>query len=168
VNRFFYVGRIWGRPVPYRLQTYRGRMTEDARSREWKKAARVQFQESISRPYLGPLRMIIVASWPLPKNRNTDAEGWGRTAKPDGSNILKAVEDAMNEIVFVDDQYLVRSEAVKVYTPAKAGSVTVFCGDPKSILWMDVERIVMASTLGKEITEEMLVALHKLAWPDLT
>lgn len=38
------------------------------------------------------------------------------TSKPDGSNMQKALEDAMNGIVFVDDSQIVRGFWTKIYS----------------------------------------------------
>ena len=68
-------------------------------------------------PFEGPLRMTVVftstvpASWSKKKKA---AARW-KTSKPDLSNLIKAVEDALNGCVFVDDAQIVEISARKIY-----------------------------------------------------
>lgn len=53
------------------------------------------------------------------------------TSKPDASNVLKAVEDACNEIVYPDDSHIVSLVVDKRFAPAPGVTVT--------IEWLDKE-----------------------------
>ncbi|MGN5479503.1 RusA family crossover junction endodeoxyribonuclease [Cupriavidus basilensis] len=64
-------------------------------------------------PLAGPLYveidivLAIPASWPKKRQALALAGRIGATKKPDASNILKAIEDGMNGVVFVDDSQIV-------------------------------------------------------------
>ena len=53
----------------------------------------------------------IPASWPQKRKM---AARW-HTSKPDGDNILKAIGDALNGIVWADDKQIARTSIAKVY-----------------------------------------------------
>ena len=72
-------------------------------------------------PFAGPLRLEIIATFPMPaswskKRRAQGAEGtlW-HTSRPDGDNILKAVGDGLNGVVWRDDACLASCEIGKRY-----------------------------------------------------
>lgn len=79
-------------------------------------------------PFQGPVRLGLLITFPLPKakraTRNRPAAHW-HTSKPDASNVLKAVEDAMNGIVYRDDSQIAEVSVSKVYDPAGRASVQV-------------------------------------------
>lgn len=52
------------------------------------------------------LHMPIPASWSTKKRNDAMAGGIIPTVKPDCSNVLKAVEDALNGIVYLDDKQI--------------------------------------------------------------
>lgn len=69
----------------------------------------------------GPVHLVVTATFPIPaswskKKRAQAATGnvW-HIAKPDGDNILKAVGDGLNSIVWKDDSRIVIAKLVKVY-----------------------------------------------------
>lgn len=70
-------------------------------------------------PLQGPVKLTLSIVFPLPKSkratRNRPAPTW-HTSKPDASNVLKAVEDAMNGIVYRDDSQVASASIVKVYS----------------------------------------------------
>lgn len=77
----------------------------------------------------GPLKMSlqifvdIPASWSAKKKAQALAGEILPTKKPDCSNIIKAIEDALNQVVYVDDVQLVRGEWDKRYR--ESAGVTV-------------------------------------------
>jgi Holliday junction resolvase RusA-like endonuclease len=79
-------------------------------------------------PFQGPVRIGLLISFPLPKSkratRNRPAAYW-HTSKPDASNILKAIEDAMNGIVYRDDSQIAEIAITKIYDQAGRASVLV-------------------------------------------
>lgn len=69
----------------------------------------------------GPVFLTITATFDIPKSRakkigSVMASGiaW-HTAKPDGDNILKAVGDGLNGIVWKDDSQVAFSKCMKMY-----------------------------------------------------
>lgn len=72
-------------------------------------------------PYEGPLVLSLRFRLPIPKSatkkaRELMASGQvAPTVKPDLSNALKAIEDAMNGIVYVDDVQIARGIQEKIY-----------------------------------------------------
>lgn len=77
-------------------------------------------------PHDGACRLLIVAyfAWPSSwSTRHREKEGPYKRSRPDGSNIQKSVEDAMNGIVFTDDARAADVRVMKLY--AEASSVVV-------------------------------------------
>lgn len=72
-------------------------------------------------PLAGPveilleLRMPIPVSWSKKKQVAASAGQVRATKKPDSGNVQKAIEDAMNEIVYVDDAQIVVTTVRKLY-----------------------------------------------------
>jgi len=80
-------------------------------------------------PFEGPLELTILAIYPwptsMPKKRRNAPGGYFKTTKPDGSNILKLVEDAMNGVVYVDDAQIANLQVQKQYGLTAMTRVTV-------------------------------------------
>lgn len=72
-------------------------------------------------PMEGPVSLSLRFRLPIPKSetkrvRAAMASGEiAPTTKPDLSNMVKAIEDGMNGVVFVDDSQVVRSFQTKIY-----------------------------------------------------
>lgn len=71
--------------------------------------------------FTGPLAMRIVATYKPPKSWSdkrrreaVDSHEWKLT-KPDADNVAKLVADALNGIVYADDNAITRLEVVKLY-----------------------------------------------------
>ena len=62
------------------------------------------------------LHMPIPASWSKKKQAMALIGSVWPTSKPDCSNVLKAVEDAMNGIVYLDDKQIVMLSVRKIYS----------------------------------------------------
>ncbi|MBU9175819.1 RusA family crossover junction endodeoxyribonuclease [Burkholderia gladioli] len=64
-------------------------------------------------PYAGPIRLIvniglpIPASWSLKRQAAAAAGEIGATKKPDADNVVKALKDGMNGVVYLDDGQVV-------------------------------------------------------------
>ncbi|KVU22297.1 endodeoxyribonuclease RusA [Burkholderia ubonensis] len=64
-------------------------------------------------PYVGPVRLVvhigvpIPASWSQKRQRAAAAGEIGATKKPDADNVVKALKDGMNGVVYVDDGQVV-------------------------------------------------------------
>lgn len=96
-----------------------------AKTRAWERDARhVARQEMFGRDLVaGAIELQIVAVFPVPQSwpnwkREAAAAGEvGHTTKPDGDNITKAVKDAFNGVVWLDDAQVVRTTIEKQYGP---------------------------------------------------
>jgi Holliday junction resolvase RusA-like endonuclease len=82
-------------------------------------------------PLEGPLSVSLRFRMPIPKSetkRVKAAMAAGEiapTTKPDLSNLMKAIEDGMNTIVFADDSQIVRSFVTKIYAEQPGVDVRV-------------------------------------------
>ncbi|KUZ78284.1 RusA family crossover junction endodeoxyribonuclease [Burkholderia ubonensis] len=76
-----------------------------------KMAARAAMRDA--QPYEGPVRLIVNIGLPIPtswsqKRQNAAAAGEiGATKKPDADNVVKALKDGMNGVVYADDGQVV-------------------------------------------------------------
>ncbi|WP_186121474.1 RusA family crossover junction endodeoxyribonuclease [Burkholderia gladioli] len=72
-------------------------------------------------PYTGPVRLVIYIAVPIPaswsRKRQAEAAAGeiGATKKPDEDNVVKALKDAMNGIVYLDDSQVVSNHIEKFY-----------------------------------------------------
>ncbi len=79
----------------------------------------------------GPLMLYATFNMPIPKSwskkkRNQAINGEIKhTAKPDLTNLLKTIEDGMNNIVYRDDSQLISISAVKRYDEIPGTIVTI-------------------------------------------
>ena len=68
-------------------------------------------------PIAGPVRLRIVAFFEMPKSwpkrKRAAMHGQFHAQKPDGANILKAIEDGLNGIAWGDDCQICDTRAVK-------------------------------------------------------
>jgi Holliday junction resolvase RusA-like endonuclease len=80
-------------------------------------------------PILLPVRVTIRCEYAPPKSwpkwRKTALMGKGKITKPDGDNIMKAICDALNGIVWRDDAQVVEWIGVKVYGPADSITIKI-------------------------------------------
>ncbi len=72
-------------------------------------------------PFAGPVTMRLIAyypippSWPQKRQLQALAGDVRPTVKPDLGNVVKSVEDALNQIVYRDDAQIVEQSLAKVY-----------------------------------------------------
>ena len=122
-----------------------GRVHKDKRTAAWEREFACLVNDRAPRhPMEGPIRLVVAFVMPRPKRlyRKKDPEGlvW-TTAKPDASNMLKAVEDALQPTWYKDDSQIVQVEAFKYYAE-KGGSprVEFWLGPadirPELAIWM--------------------------------
>lgn len=82
-------------------------------------------------PMQGAVELVLLLHMPVPaswsqKRRTAALSGQVRpTTKPDCSNVLKAVEDAMNGVVFVDDKQIADVTICKRYAATPQACVQV-------------------------------------------
>lgn len=90
-------------------------------------------------PLEGPLSVSMRFRMPIPKSASKRmkiamaAGEVAHTSKPDTSNMIKAVEDALNKVVFVDDSQIVRSFAQKGYAEKPGVDVHILALAPQEL-----------------------------------
>ncbi|WP_175689681.1 RusA family crossover junction endodeoxyribonuclease [Burkholderia anthina] len=73
-------------------------------------------------PFDGPVRFVVHIGAPIPtswsmKRQDAAAAGLiGATKKPDWSNVVKAIEDGLNGVAYVDDAQIIDAWVSKRYT----------------------------------------------------
>ena len=84
------------------------------------------FMDTVGRDHLvwtGPIILIIHCTFPRPKSKPKWWQAWKwipHTGRPDLSNIIKGVEDALNKLAWKDDAQIFRVAATKVYVVGDA------------------------------------------------
>jgi Holliday junction resolvase RusA-like endonuclease len=77
------------------------------------------------KPFTGPVELKITAYMPIPTSWSVKAKQEALaeiikpTVKPDGSNILKSIEDGLNGIAYIDDKQITLAQVEKKYGPAR-------------------------------------------------
>lgn len=85
----------------------------------------------IYRPFEGPLAVTVLvrvkptASTPKAIARSAIEKGWPAEGKPDADNVLKAILDGMNKVVFVDDAQVTDPAASKIYAAECGCDITI-------------------------------------------
>jgi len=109
-----------------------GRAYDTEKSRSYKEYVRlIAAQHAPEIPLEGPIVFMVDIYKPIPKNfsKKKTIEAENRvlrpTTKPDGSNYLKGLEDAMNGIIWRDDSQLVDIWVSKWYSTHPRVEITV-------------------------------------------
>jgi Holliday junction resolvase RusA-like endonuclease len=78
-------------------------------------------------PLAGPVSMDVRAVYLIPESwpKKRKAAAYWKASKPDSSNIVKILEDAMNTVVFDDDAQVAHLNVVKIYGPVAFVRVSV-------------------------------------------
>jgi Holliday junction resolvase RusA-like endonuclease len=106
-----------GRGRAFRLPTGQIRVHDPVKSRAWKGVAQVHYQEALraaalaAPAFLGPVEVHVLAVFTCPKGQYRKREPVARrpkATKPDAENVLKAVQDAGNGLLWVDDSQVAR------------------------------------------------------------
>lgn len=126
-----------GRAVPWKAPRVvrRGATVvgvKPAATASWQAVVRLAAAEAAagSEPMTGAVRLWLYVASDIPrswsKKKRADAlEGRLRpTSRPDLTNVLKAVEDACNGVLYLDDSQVVEHRTCRMYT-AGAPSVTI-------------------------------------------
>jgi Holliday junction resolvase RusA-like endonuclease len=127
---------VAGAPVPKgrARATKRGFMYTPARTRAYESHTRLAAQLAMNGkpPLAVPVRVEILAelpvprSWPVRRAAEAITGGIVPTSRPDADNYAKAILDAINGIVLVDDAQVVELRAVKKFGVAPKMVATVF------------------------------------------
>lgn len=106
------------------------RVIDPAKSRSWKGVATMFMQQArnaagVFAPMDGPLDVTVVATWLTLKSASKRNPPVFKTTRPDGDNVLKAVLDAGNGILWADDACCVRLTVEKRYGAVPSVEVAV-------------------------------------------
>jgi Holliday junction resolvase RusA-like endonuclease len=112
---------------------------KDPKSRKYEQSVAAVARAAMGEraPLEGPLSLSLRFRMPIPKSYSKGVRASmasGETApvsKPDLSNLVKAIEDGMNTIVFVDDSQIVRSFQTKIYAEQPGVDVRVEAYQPQ-------------------------------------
>jgi len=73
--------------------------------------------------------MTVYEYMPIPqsvsKRKQEDLDGDWHTKKPDASNVLKSVEDALNKLAYADDGQIAALHVYKIYSTQPRIEVTI-------------------------------------------
>jgi Holliday junction resolvase RusA-like endonuclease len=121
---------------PDKKQTRQGRRFLPPRARTWRKYAQdymieAAFAAGLPTPAFAagvPIHLTLIARWPMPISRHLKRSlrpGEWRTQRPDMKNVLTALEDAGNGLLWADDSQIVAFELYKVTREQSAPAETV-------------------------------------------
>lgn len=120
-----------GRPRAARIGGHT-RLYTDAKTLGYENLVRYLAAEAMkgAAPLDGPLRLVVTVSVVPPRSASFKKQqamimGMWPAKKPDLSNILKAIEDGMNGVVFHDDAQIVQIVARKAYSVLSRAEVSV-------------------------------------------
>lgn len=112
MHHFEYYGEVRGQMRP---RTGRFSVYKDKKDKEYERAIRDAYINSGGKHFGDkPLYLEIHAYRALPKSTPRYVESEPDIHKPDGSNILKSVEDALNGIAYDDDRQIVDARVIKM------------------------------------------------------
>lgn len=116
---------------------------KDPKSRVYEKSVAVVAKVAMGAapPFEGPLSVSLRFRMPIPKSETKRVKAAmvageiAPTTKPDISNLVKAIEDGMNGIVYRDDCQIVRNFNTKIYsaTPGVDVRVEAFAPQPSEV-----------------------------------
>lgn len=106
-HEFKIYGTVRGQGRP-RVDYNRRRTYKDKKDRQYEEKIKKSFINS-GGPHFGdkPLAMVVISHRELPKSKPKRITEEPDTLKPDASNILKAVEDALNKLAYYDDSQII-------------------------------------------------------------
>lgn len=110
-----------GRPRAFKMPNGAVRVYDPENSRDWKRTVLAQVLVfKPERPSAAALALSCAFTFPRPKSLPKRIVNHVR--RPDCSNLVKAIEDALNGVVYLDDSQIVKLEVTKTYgeTPGVA------------------------------------------------
>lgn len=106
-------GTVRGQGRP--RMTRSGIVYKDKKDRDFEKLIRAAYKESGGVNFgESPIKLTVVVYRKLPDSKPKRMVSEPDTYKPDASNILKAVEDALNGVAYKDDKQIVNAQCVKM------------------------------------------------------
>ena len=111
-----------GRPRAMRMGKKGIRMYTPAKTADYEAVCRTAAVRAMEgrAPLVGPLFVSFILHMPIPASLSMKKQvalvGKPHVKKPDSSNVLKAVEDALNGVVWHDDSQIAHLTAQKIYS----------------------------------------------------
>lgn len=108
-----------GRAVGFRRHdgTISARIFDPGKSRNWKATAQAHMRDAVAAPFRDPVRVHVTAIFTCPRSewrtRAPRPRRW-HAKRPDGDNVLKAVKDAANGVLWCDDAQVVIATVKKL------------------------------------------------------
>ena len=104
---------------------------EAAKDTAWKNLVKAYARAKWKRqpPIIVPVTMTVTFFMPIPQSVKYAHEGMPHIKRPDVSNLLKGVEDALNGFVWKDDSQICNVRAMKVYSTRPRTEVTIEWGE---------------------------------------
>lgn len=113
-----------GRPRGFHRPGVGVRMYDPPKSRSWKGAAQVHYRDALERAGItapafpdGPVELHVLAVFTCPRSKHRKRVPLPRqpkSTKPDSENIAKAVMDAGNGLLYMDDEQVARLTVEKI------------------------------------------------------
>lgn len=113
-----------GRPRGFHRPGVGVRMYDPPKSRSWKGAAQVHYRDALDRAGIkapafpaGPVELEVLAVFTCPRSKHRKRDPLRRqpkATKPDSENIGKAVMDAANGLLFLDDAQVSKLTVEKI------------------------------------------------------
>lgn len=129
---------VEGAPVPKgraRVTTRGGfaRAYTPAKTREYEDVVKSAGKEAMNgrEPLESPLKLFLLFFMPIPKSASKKAKAemlsgmMKHTKKPDLSNMLKSVEDALNEVCYKDDSQIISVSMRKYYSDTPRVTISI-------------------------------------------
>lgn len=130
---------IHGKPfAKQRPRFSRGRTYTPKETVSFERAVGQIAKPLFARPFSGPIKMTILASFAPPKSwsqkKKREHLGKYHTQRPDKDNLEKAICDGLNRIAFEDDAQVAWSDTRKVWGPEARTVVMIEALDPQEAM----------------------------------
>jgi Holliday junction resolvase RusA-like endonuclease len=115
------------RPRGFRNKANQIRMYTPKRSKDFENAVRQRAEKVFKKPLQGPLRLEVTFFLPRPNYliwKTKPMPAIFHSKKPDASNFLKSIEDALNGVAYHDDGQIAQLEISKYYQAGGQGPWT--------------------------------------------
>jgi Holliday junction resolvase RusA-like endonuclease len=121
---------IPGKPFAWRRARSNGRI----RFKDAATVAHADTLQALAAPHFkapmeGPLRLIIVASFAIPKSwplrQRSNAPGRPHAQKPDADNLAKQIGDGLNRIAWSDDSQIAEITVRKIWDATAQTTITI-------------------------------------------
>lgn len=116
------------RPRAAKTKTNKVYMYTPSRTKDFEYKIRQRAEQAFEKPMQGPVALKIIFYLPRPKRLYWKTKPMPEvfvTAKPDCTNLCKAVEDGLSGVAFLDDKQIGDLHVIKMYHAGNAGPRTI-------------------------------------------